>query len=325
MKRSAFVCAFLALAAGVAVAQQSDPYQGVSHPPADDTIVATPDVKTAKPPAGHPYVAAQATPVQTRQAQQGPAQAVALPTPTQPPSNYADRVDGTDAGIVQVAGQTTQMTAAQPALAQRQWNYRDDPDGGIVHPPALGPGEMASGTMIRVRLLNDLSSSFSKAGEPFRARVASDVLAGGQVVIPAGAEIDGRVTEVSRGHFGGSGSMRLQPERVTLPDGSSYQLHAMVSSTPSTPNRVQGEGEIIPDPGIKRAGIEYGGAIGAGAVTGAYLGGPVGALVGGLVGAGAVTTHLLVSHPQVHLDEGSYMTLMLTHRMHLVAENQTGS
>jgi len=42
------------------------------------------------------------------------------------------------------------------------------------------------------------------------------------VLIPAGAEIDGRVVEVSRGHTGGHGTMRLRPETVILPDGMRY-------------------------------------------------------------------------------------------------------
>ena len=73
------------------------------------------------------------------------------------------------------------------------------------------------------------------------------------------------------------------------------------------------------------AGIEYGGAVGVGAVTGAYLGGPVGALAGGLVGAGLVTTHLLVSHPQAHLDTGDVLMLTVTERVHLDPVTNSGS
>ncbi len=325
MKKSLFVCAAILLASGIGRAQQANPYEGTSHPPADDAIIATPEVE-AKPPAGHPYTATQSQAPTANQSQPATTTA-ALPIPVQEPGKKVYPQQGTDDGIVQVASQPQPQPVGtvQPALSQRTWSYADDPDGGIVHPPALPPGEIASGTIIRVKLLTDLSSALSKPGEPFRARVASDVLADGNVVIPAGSEIQGRVSEASMGHFAGSGSLMLQPDWVTLPDGSSYRLHAMVASTPGSRTRVQAEGEIVPDPGIKRAGLEYGGAIGAGAVTGAYLGGPVGALVGGLVGAGAVTTHLLVSHPQVHLDNGTYMTLTLTHNMQLQSMNQMGN
>ena len=108
--------------------------------------------------------------------------------------------------------------------------------------------------------------------------MASDVVQGGQVLIPAGAEIDGSVMSVSSGHPGGHGSMRLRPETVILPDGSRYRLYAQVTGTPGSRTRVGSEGAINPGSRLKRDGIEYGGAVGAGAVTGAILGGPVGAL-----------------------------------------------
>jgi hypothetical protein len=64
--------------------------------------------------------------------------------------------------------------------------------------------------------------------------------------------------------------------------------------------------------------------VGGGAITGAFLGGPVGALAGSIVGAGVVTTHLLVSHPQANLDSGTTLMLTLTERMHLVPAGSNG-
>ena len=58
----------------------------------------------------------------------------------------------------------------------------------------------------------------------FKSHVASDVLQDGQVLIPAGAEIDGRVVEVSEGHAGGHGSIRLRPDMVILPDGRRFHM-----------------------------------------------------------------------------------------------------
>jgi hypothetical protein len=179
--------------------------------------------------------------------------------------------------------------------------------------------------MIRVRLMNDLSSAFTEQGQPFRSRVASDVLEGGNVIIPTGSEINGRVVEVSSGHLGGHGTLLLRPETVTLPNGETFRLHAVVSGAPGTHTRVGAEGTISPDSRLKRDGIEYGAAVGGGAATGALLGGPVGALAGSLVGAGLVTTHLLVSHPQAHLESGDVLMLTLTERTHLVPANSSGN
>ena len=234
-----------------------------------------------------------------------------------------------DNGIVQVAPaqnpvvHAESVTAQMPVLSQRPATA--DPDGDIVHlapPPA---GELAAGATIRVRLLDRLSSSSSQPGEPFHTRVASDVVQDGQVLIPAGSEIDGKVVEVSMGRTGGHGSIRLRPETVTLPDGSSFRLYAELSGAPGTNNRVEYEGLVTPGSHLKKDGIVTGATIGTGAVTGAILGGPAGALAGTLVGATVISVHLLVSHPQATLDDGSVLLFTLSEPLNLVPAAPTGN
>jgi hypothetical protein len=98
-----------------------------------------------------------------------------------------------------------------------------------------------------------------------------------------------------------------------------------VGSTPGLNTRVDSEGGVSPGPRIKRNAILYGAVAGGGAITGALIGGPWGALAGGLVGAGVVTTHLLVNHPQANLDSGSVLMLMLTESVRLVPAGTPGS
>jgi len=325
MNRPILVCALFAAATVALGAQQaspSNPYEGVSSPPPDDTIVTTSE-PPAKPPAGHPMKAQAPAPEQKAAPQQPAAQpvptAAAEPAQVAPAlpagSAYAGEVDGTDSGIVKVAPPPAAAPQVRPALEAR--STANDPDGDIVHPQPLPPGTLGEGTEIHVRLLDDLSSSLSTKGEPFRSRVAYDVWQGDKVLIPAGTEIDGTVMDASSGRFAGRGSLLLRPELLTMPDGSKYQLHAMVADTMGSDTHVESEGVIKPDPSLKRDGIEYGGGVGAGVVAGAYLGGPAGALAGGLIGAGLVTAHLLVSHPQAHLDAGSELVFSLTQPMHL--------
>jgi hypothetical protein len=208
-------------------------------------------------------------------------------------------------------------------LNQRGAAY--NPDDDIVHPAPLGPGQLGEGTTIRARLLERLSTAESQSGEPFRTRVASDVLQDGQVLIPAGSEIDGRVMQVSSGHLGGHGSMRLNPDTVILPDGSRYHLYAQVTGTPGSRTRVGDEGSITPGSHLKRDSIEYGGAVGTGVVAGAVLGGPAGALAGTLVGASLVTAHLLINHPQATLEEGTTLLFTLTETLNLVPVTASGN
>jgi len=314
MNRPIFACAFFALAATAVVAQQpsqSDPYQGTSNPPPNDTITTSEDQPPIpKPSPAHPIQAPAAA--QPMAVQPAPMAVRGDNGPV--PQAYGD---GSDSGIVGVA-------PGAPDLATRA--YASDPDSDIVHPAPLPPGTLGEGTLIRIKLIDEVSSSLSEKGEPFRSRVATDVLQDGQVVIPAGAEIDGRVAEVSQGKFGGHGSILLVPETVTLDNGSKYELHAVVNSTPGSNLKVGPEGVITPGSRLKKDGYEYAGVTGGGMITGAILGGPAGLLAGGIIGAGVVTTHLLVNHPQANLNAGSYLMLTLTQQVQLVpAANSQGN
>jgi hypothetical protein len=312
MNRPILVCALLlmtAAALGAQEASESNPYQGTSTPPPDDTIVTT-STPQAKPPAGRKAANGQN---QVRPQAQVKAPVQAQPAYPDPAVNNSDP----DSGIV--GGPRDTSTKQEPVLTQR--NDVTDPDSDIVHPRPPRPGELPEGTTIRVRLLDSLSSATNERGDTFRCRVASDVMQGDQVMIPAGAEIDGRVMAVSTGHFGGHGFMHLLPESLILANGKSYQLRAVISSTPGAKSKVGSEGTILPASRLKRNSIEYGGAVGAGATTGAILGGPVGAFAGGMVGAGIVTVHLLTSHPQAKLEPGTAIVFTLTEPLQMAASD----
>src|SRR5271157_57034 len=176
MNRPMLMCALLLTATaalGAQEASESSPYQGTSTPPADDTIVTT-STPQAKPPAGR-----RAAPGQNQARIQAQNQA-----PVQFQPAYSDSaVNDPDPDSGTVAVQRGAYTQHQPALTQR--TYSADPDGDIVHPHPPRPGELPEGTTIRVRLLDRLSSVSSEKGETFHSRVASDVLQGERVLIPA--------------------------------------------------------------------------------------------------------------------------------------------
>jgi len=311
MNRPILVFAMLVAAAAMLTAQdqqqQPNPYAGTSTPPPDSTI------QDSEPPAPAPLK--KPSPAQYPQ-QAAPAQAVPAQIP--PPANSfapANNAQGTDAGTVEVA-----PDSQPPMLNQRA--SMDDPDGDIVHPAPPPPGTLGYGTTIRVRLLDRLSTADSRDGDTFHTRVLYDVYQGDQVLIPAGSEIDGRVMDISSGHLGGHGSMILHPETVVLPNGAQFNMFAQLSGTPDSNTRVGSEGTVAPGSRMKKDGIEYGGATGAGVVTGAVVAGPVGALAGGLIGAGAITVHLLVNHPQADLDNGATLVFTLTEPLNLVSATQ---
>jgi hypothetical protein len=55
------------------------------------------------------------------------------------------------------------------------------------------------------------------------------------------------------------------------------------------------------------------------------LGGPVGAVTGGLIGAGAVTAHLLISHPQATLEPGAVLLFTLSEPLQMVPASASGN
>ncbi|HEY1984493.1 MAG TPA: hypothetical protein VGG85_03745 [Terracidiphilus sp.] len=309
MNRPILAFAFLAFASAALSAQQaspSNPYQGTANPPADDTIEtsAQPDAQAAKPSAGKPMTA--------------PAPAQPAQNYVPPAANYGDSTTGTDGGMVR-GSQPAPTAERQPSLATR--SYGSDPDGDIVHPDPLPPGVLGEGSTIRVRLLDRLSTRDSEKGDTFRSKVSSDVVENGQILIPTGAEIEGHVVDVSSGHVGSHGSMRLRPETVIMADGTRFRLDAYVAGAPGARARMDREGSIGADSRVKRDSIEYGGAVGTGAIAGAVMGGPAGALAGTIIGAGVVTVHLMVSHPQATLEPGTVLLFTLTQPLNLVAAN----
>ena len=153
---------------------QSQPVTGVSQPPADDTITTDEDVT---PPA------AASIPKPSAAIPMTPAQPAAV-APALRPRNFED-------DIVTSAPSSTSAT-----LSRREWN----PDEDIVSVVPSNPNELGSGTNIRVRLSEDLSTVGTQKGASFRATVDHDVYKDGRIIIPVGAEMRGRVVQVSQGH-----------------------------------------------------------------------------------------------------------------------------
>jgi hypothetical protein len=324
------VCAYAILGGGLFVAsaaaqsaapapapqQQSapadNPYTGVSNPPPDDTIVATPEV----PPPAPPPPAAKPSPVVAAQpAPPPPAQPSDLSPDPASNDNDSSRWDGTDYGIVTPnAPQSDNPPPSADVALHRRYN----PDNDIVNVVPDVPNALAEGTNIRIRLLQSLSTNTTEQGTPFRGTVIADVYREGRVIIPAGAEMRGRVTSSHPGHHLGSrATLRLTPELVLLPDGTAYHLDAQVVYTAAPHTRTTEEGTVQPEYHLKKDAAEYGVGVGAGVLAGAQFG-PEGALVGSLVGAGIITAHLLIQHPNaVEIPQNAEVVFSLTQPMEL--------
>jgi hypothetical protein len=293
-------------------------YSGVSQPPPDSSIQADDDLPPpapAPPPTPKPSAAVPATPAPAPAA---PAPVVAPAAPVAPPSSngaFAGEVDNTDDGIVTVVP----GAAPQAALEQRPSAAPADQDTGMLSSVPYDPSALQPGTNVYVRLSQDLTTAETQPGTPFTATVSRNVYNGDRLVIPFGSQLHGRVTSISQGHhLGPHAEMHLRPESVTLPDGSTYRLYADVIQSNAPGTRADDEGGIVATPHYKKDAVEYGAGVGTGAIVGGVVAGPVGAGVGTLIGAGAVTTHMLLQHPEAaNLPQGTTLVFSLTQPMPL--------
>jgi len=129
-------------------------------------------------------------------------------------------------------------------------------------------------TTVSVRMVDGLDSEVNQVGDTFRASLDSPLMVEDRVVVPAGTEVQGRVTDVkSAGHFKGRSELTLQLVRLQM-DGKSYELTTSVWNAKGNSRGA-------------RTAATIGGGSAVGAIIGAIAGGGKGAAIGAAAGAGA--------------------------------------
>jgi hypothetical protein len=193
-------------------------------------------------------------------------------------------------------------------------NTDADIDANIVTRIPGPANQLPIGTIVKVRMKEELSTKTTIAGTAFTAELTAPVIRDGRVLLPPGSTLTGRVTEVHGGkRVNGEASMHLFPQQVTLPDGTIYPIHAQVIDTDLyKATKVDSEGTILHKGSKTGSGASVGLATGAGAASGAMLGGWPGAIIGAGVGASISTVVWLKQDRQTSLPEGTGVTFMLT-------------
>jgi len=221
-----------------------------------------------------------------------------------------------DAEIVteETAGRADRRIASNAAA-----KVDEDENAGIVTHVPSRPGEVPDGTLVKVKLHEELSSLTTKAGTSFTAEVSEPVERDGQVVVPAGSMLEGRVTWVRGGkRIGNSAAIHLEARTITLPDGSQYTLHARVIDTDRWDDtKVDNEGTILRKDHSKATATTISAATGGGLVAGAVLGGLPGAVVGAGVGAGVSTVVWARQDRQADLPKDLCIIFSLTEPMRI--------
>ena len=147
---------------------------------------------------------------------------------------------------------------------------------------------LAAGTVIPVRLTEEIDTKTAQAGSTFHATTASNVGFGGYTLIPAGTPVMGRIVEAkAAGRLSGAAVLGVELVSVRLPNGTEAPQDASLV-TQELSNKAQGRGTNTAE--------KTGGGAAFGAVLGALAGGGagagVGAASGGALGLGAnLLTH----------------------------------
>jgi hypothetical protein len=139
----------------------------------------------------------------------------------------------------------------------------------LITPAVLDAQSIPAGKMIQVKLQHSITTKTAVVGDVVIARVNESLKDGGDVVIPAGSVLHGRIDFVQRKSVSLDGSMRLLFSRFELPDGRSI---ATLASASFHEERPSGKRQRV----VAIAGL---------AGVGALIGGKTKRVAGGLGGA----------------------------------------
>lgn len=200
---------------------------------------------------------------------------------------------------------------AASACASRQVEVES---GGEVISPATStsPNVLASGSSIEVSLNQSLSTEASKVGDTFTANVVSNVTTtNGEVVIPAGSMVTGRVSALDDSdHPADQALIQLQFNTLRV-NGREYPFSANVTNVAEIKTSTRSSETVAKS-----------------AATGAAIGAAIGAIIkgrdleailkGGAIGAAAGTVISLgVGDVEHVIPAGTRMTIQATNSVTL--------
>ncbi|MGH9408481.1 MAG: hypothetical protein ACRD1V_03420 [Vicinamibacterales bacterium] len=147
------------------------------------------------------------------------------------------------------------------------------PYGGVTEQQVSQPGVVPAGQQLDVRVDSDLSSATAQVEDRFTAKTVVDVYQGNDILIPAGSELRGVVSSVTKAsRMDRKGTLTLAFDQITV-GGKTYPLHATVT-------------QALEGGGARSDAGKIGAGAGVGAILGGILGGVKGAALGILIGGG---------------------------------------
>ena len=205
-----------------------------------------------------------------------------------PDTAAADTLEGAEAEVEPTADRPDKeiviVREREARPAPRREEVREPEP--VREPPREEPREEArpatatipAGTNFFVTTETELSTKANQVGDPVAARTAENINVDGQVVIPAGALVEGHVTAVeTAGNPGEIAYIDLTFDRVRLADGEWLPISGALAGKAG--QEVRGSANIPRNVAI---------GAGAGAVLGQVIGGDTkSTVIGAVIGAGA--------------------------------------
>jgi hypothetical protein len=167
-------------------------------------------------------------------------------------------------------------------------------------PPPPKPVTIPDGTVLQIRMIDTIDSATNQPGDRFRATLDAPVTDDhDNVVIPHGADVEGRVAELKgAGHFAGKPQIALELTALNI-NGRRYSLHT---------NQYSREGSSRG----KNTAEKVGGGAAVGSIIGAIAGGGKGAAIGGIIGAGAGGgVQAATKAPSIHVPSEALLSFTL--------------
>jgi hypothetical protein len=199
----------------------------------------------------------------------------------------------------------------------------DIPTAGEI--PAALPRQVDPATVVvpaqteaEIQLLSGIHSKVSHVGDPFAAQLVHPVTVDGQIVLPAGSLIGGRITYIRpAGRLRRPAELGLRFERVTLPDGQNQPISALLlnlDAMPRTHTQVDSEG-LLKGSGAGTWKRLAGGLLGLGAFSAiqAQVAGTAALGITLPIGGGAVLGYsfLIPKGNEVHVPPDTQMRIRL--------------
>jgi hypothetical protein len=205
-----------------------------------------------------------------------PPQQAAAPVAPPPPVSERERKrkHREEQQVAQAAPPPAPTPAPEPAPQQTP----TPPPAPAPPPPPPQPVAktvtIPAGTIIPVRITEDLSSKTAQPNQAFHGSLAGDLIADGMVAVPHGASIDGRVVDAKdAAHFKGSALLSIELTQINT---KSRQIPVVTEAY-----QKEGAGRG------KNTAVKTGGGAALGAIIGALAGGGKGAAIGAVAGGGA--------------------------------------